>query len=138
MATILVLAPVAVAQPDLDCADFATQEEAQAVLDVDLSDPNNLDDDGDGAACETLSSGLTEEGETTGTLEYQLVPFNVLDQYADSGVPRETTSGTTPETGEEAGEKTELPESGGLVLLIPAAGTLLLSVGFLGMRVLRR
>jgi len=42
---------------DLDCSDFASQEEAQTVLDQDKSDPNHLDADGDGIACESLSSG---------------------------------------------------------------------------------
>lgn len=39
---------------DLDCSDFSTQAEAQAVLDADLSDPNNLDSDDDQEACESL------------------------------------------------------------------------------------
>ena len=39
---------------DLDCKDFATQEEAQAVLNEDSSDPNGLDADNDGVACEAL------------------------------------------------------------------------------------
>jgi hypothetical protein len=39
---------------DLDCADFATQEEAQEVLKQDPSDPNYLDGDDDGVACEDL------------------------------------------------------------------------------------
>lgn len=43
---------------DLDCSDFATQEEAQAVLNADPSDPNRLDAEGDGIACETLPSGV--------------------------------------------------------------------------------
>ena len=42
---------------DLDCADFATQREAQAVLERDLSDPNGLDADNDGIACEELDGG---------------------------------------------------------------------------------
>jgi hypothetical protein len=42
---------------DLDCKDFSTQEEAQAVLDADSSDPNRLDADNDGVACEALPSG---------------------------------------------------------------------------------
>lgn len=41
---------------DLDCEDFATQEEAQAVLDDDASDPNNLDPNLDGIACALLPS----------------------------------------------------------------------------------
>ena len=39
---------------NLDCASFATQEEAQKVLKQDPSDPNYLDGDGDGVACEDL------------------------------------------------------------------------------------
>jgi micrococcal nuclease len=39
---------------NLDCASFATQEEAQRVLKQDPSDPNYLDGDGDGVACEDL------------------------------------------------------------------------------------
>jgi hypothetical protein len=38
---------------DLDCADFATQQEAQAELERDPSDPHGLDADGDGVACES-------------------------------------------------------------------------------------
>jgi hypothetical protein len=51
-----VLAPVTPAQEgkDLDCADFQFQEDAQAVYDQDPSDPNGLDGDGDGIACEDL------------------------------------------------------------------------------------
>ena len=40
---------------DLDCGDFATQQEAQAELERDPADPNNLDADDDGVACEELS-----------------------------------------------------------------------------------
>jgi Ca2+-binding RTX toxin-like protein len=39
---------------DLDCDDFATQREAQAVLNRDPSDPHGLDGDNDGIACEHL------------------------------------------------------------------------------------
>src|SRR5688572_18090687 len=41
---------------DLDCEDFETQEEAQAVLDEDPADPNNLDPNADGIACALLPS----------------------------------------------------------------------------------
>jgi hypothetical protein len=37
---------------DLNCEDFASQAEAQAVYDANPSDPNNLDADDDGQACE--------------------------------------------------------------------------------------
>lgn len=38
---------------DLSCSDFASQAEAQAVFDADPNDPNGLDLDLDGVACET-------------------------------------------------------------------------------------
>jgi hypothetical protein len=41
---------------DLDCSDFSTQEEAQQEYDSDDSDPNYLDGDDDGVACESLPS----------------------------------------------------------------------------------
>src|SRR5215207_794427 len=41
---------------DLDCEDFETQEEAQAALDQDPADPNNLDPNQDGIACALLPS----------------------------------------------------------------------------------
>lgn len=44
---------------DLDCSDFATQTEAQAVLDADPSDPYGLDGEGDGVPCESLPSGAS-------------------------------------------------------------------------------
>jgi hypothetical protein len=36
-----------------NCGDFASQADAQAVLRADPSDPNRLDADRDGVACET-------------------------------------------------------------------------------------
>ncbi|MBF2079765.1 MAG: thermonuclease family protein [Synechococcales cyanobacterium T60_A2020_003] len=41
-------------QSDCDCADFATQAEAQAVLNAFPGDPHRLDGDRDGIACESL------------------------------------------------------------------------------------
>ena len=54
-AATLPLAGVAVAVPDRDCSDFATQEEAQAALLP--GDPERLDDNDDGVACESLPHG---------------------------------------------------------------------------------
>ena len=45
-------AVVAHAQTDLDCRDFTFQEDAQAVLNRNPSDPFRLDADHDGIACE--------------------------------------------------------------------------------------
>lgn len=55
---------------DLDCADFATLREAQAVLDADPSDPNGLDGEGDGIPCEDLPSanGSSADGPSADTV----------------------------------------------------------------------
>ena len=52
-------APLA-AQGDLNCTPehFSSQREAQLVLQADPSDPNNLDGDGNGVACEDLFGGI--------------------------------------------------------------------------------
>jgi Excalibur calcium-binding domain len=64
------LAGVAAAQ-DRDCSDFQTQAEAQAVYNQDLRDPNGLDGDGDGKACEALPGGPlgSAEGYPSGAVE---------------------------------------------------------------------
>ena len=54
------LAGVAAAQ-DLDCANFQTQAEAQAVYNQNPSDPHNLDGDDDGKACEGQPLGSAEQ-----------------------------------------------------------------------------
>ncbi len=72
---------------DLDCSDFDTQEEAQAVLDEDPSDPHRLDEDGDGEACESWS-------ETTQYEEPQGVPD------LDAPEPTPETSPASPAEGD--------------------------------------
>lgn len=56
VAVLVVMAPAAMAQDELNCDDFNSQEEAQAELDADPSDPHGLDADNDGIACEELST----------------------------------------------------------------------------------
>jgi hypothetical protein len=50
---LILVAPAAMAQADTDCSDYASQAAAQAALRADPSDPNGLDGDGDGIACES-------------------------------------------------------------------------------------
>jgi hypothetical protein len=52
---------------DYDCADFATQAEAQEYLEP--GDPHNLDGDDDGIACEDLPSGGSGLGGGGGSVE---------------------------------------------------------------------
>jgi hypothetical protein len=47
---------------EYNCSDFSTQEEAQSEYDSDYSDPNYLDGDDDGVACESLPSESYESG----------------------------------------------------------------------------
>ena len=49
------------ASADRDCPDFATQAEAQAAFDAVPGDPERLDQDGDGIACEDLTPGGAED-----------------------------------------------------------------------------
>ena len=50
----------AVAQADqYDCSSFGSQQSAQVELDSDPSDPNNLDSDGNGRACDDYPYGGT-------------------------------------------------------------------------------
>ena len=44
--------PAAAQADQYDCASFGSQEAAQAELERDPSDPNNLDSDGNGVACD--------------------------------------------------------------------------------------
>ena len=62
---VMTLAPTALAQQRgaedvFDCADFATQTGAQALLGKE--DPSGLDEDGDGEPCETEPGGEAEDG----------------------------------------------------------------------------
>ncbi len=51
-------APAALGQAgDQDCADFSSQAAAQAHLRADPSDPDGLDADDDGVACENFNYG---------------------------------------------------------------------------------
>ncbi|MGW0228409.1 excalibur calcium-binding domain-containing protein [Actinopolymorpha singaporensis] len=65
------LVGIATADDDkYNCDDFRYQEDAQAVYNQDRSDPNDLDRDNDGIACETLphrpkgSSGGSDSGKS--------------------------------------------------------------------------
>lgn len=92
---LLALSGTAHAQ-DLNCReDFEYQEDAQAVLDRDRSDPNNLDSNGDGVACETLprrgSSGTT----TTTTTEAAAWAISDPTTTAATSSSTSTTASTT-------------------------------------------
>jgi hypothetical protein len=53
-ATVLLLATTPALAEDKDCVDFATHAQAQAYFEAHPGDPDYLDGDGDGIACELL------------------------------------------------------------------------------------
>ncbi|MCW2579637.1 MAG: uncharacterized protein JWR82_1238 [Blastococcus sp.] len=79
---------------DLNCSDFATQAEAQAVLTANPSDPNNLDQDDDGVACEGLAGGAAEDGTVTGTAQVAAQPAGSI--AAGDGTSSTDDAGTLP------------------------------------------
>ena len=115
---VLAEAPVGAQEDVGNCGAYATQEEAQAVLDADPSDPEGLDPDGNGVACEGLPSAAAGEvtadeaasdggdaaGEMAGT------GTSGADTTADgAAAPAEVAA----DGGDTAGGTTEAASSGG-------------------------
>jgi hypothetical protein len=90
----LLLASVAMAQDRYNCGDFDSQKDAQRVLNRDPSDPNNLDADNDGMACDAYDYG--DDG-GSGPVGDQYSP-NTPVNNPDAVVPN-TTARTIPNTG---------------------------------------
>jgi hypothetical protein len=77
---------------DLNCNNFATQQEAQAVYNADPSDPNGLDRDGDGVACESLASGgPAEDGTVTGASQVSTEPAGGIAAGDGSSSPSDAS-----------------------------------------------
>jgi hypothetical protein len=92
----------------LNCADFPSQAAAQREYERDRSDPNNLDADNDGQACEDFDYSSSGTG-GSGAADHQ---------YGNDDVIK----GTIPDR--------RLANTGGSPLILPA-GALLLSAGLL-------
>lgn len=162
--TVLTFAPMALAQQgadeDLNCEDFSSREEVQATLDADSSDPNGLDADGNGIACDEVFS-IQDQAAPPGSEVAPVTPPegadspvfqptepDVADQTASQG-QYQTPSGAevapvTPPPGADSPvfQPTEpdvavLPDTGGPVLLLPL-GVLLVGSGALGFVALSR
>lgn len=92
--------PPVVSVYDLDCSDFADTADAQAVLIADPSDPNNLDGDNDGRACEWGVGGPRDyrrypvggiaagDGTDSGPTIGQVIALSFLGIGAGAGVVR--------------------------------------------------
>ena len=143
MLGVTIYIPAAFAQDDLNCEDFATQEEAQATFDADPSDPNGLDADNDMLACEdSLPSG---EGPGVSPIpEGPLRCEGIIDpvefqECVDQGGPvvedqyQEPESPIVVEPEEPVVSETasELPNTGGASLMTLGAGVLLVAGGLM-------
>ena len=117
-------APSAAAQDALDCADFASQAEAQAAYRADPTDPADNDADGDGLACE-----LVEYADPA----TDLTPVTP----AAGGATTTTTTAALPTSGSGtalAGQVAGLPGAPVALALLAAAAV----SGALALRGLRR
>ena len=99
--TTLPLAGVAQAQPDRDCPDFATQQEAQAAFDSRPGDPERLDGDDDGYACESRF------GEPSGSAPSGSAPSGSGRDSGSRGGPAADSGDATGSTGRS--QVTDLP-----------------------------
>lgn len=129
-ATSTTTAKPAVRVADMDCADFPTQAASQAVLSADRSDPNRLDADGDGIACETR---FGEQNATAKPTSEKPKPESSTHK------PKATTSSGNqvkirPAGGVDTGDGSMVPASGGsagvfggLLLIGVAGGAVLMS-----------
>jgi hypothetical protein len=129
----LVLLATKAGAQDRDCADFEFQEDAQAVLNQDPSDPNNLDDDNDGIACENLPR---RGGTTNGTVEItNNIPETIID--TEENIVEEITQPTKKRPPNIVNIPNKpLPPSGGppvygviAVFLLTGTGLLALALG---------
>ena len=115
---------------DLDCGDFANQEEAQAVLERDPGDPNGLDADNDGIACEELAGGGGGGGDPIGPRPEDTT--SAEDQYTPKAPPGDVSNprDVIPGTGAR-----EVPSTGGprivVGVLVLLGATLIVGRGVL-------
>jgi hypothetical protein len=93
MMTLALFVRPAYAQDDQNCANFESQAAAQEHLRADTSDPDNLDADNDGIACEDNPG------------PYDRVP--VTTRPRATATPETSMPGATP--GTDTGNKGEMP-----------------------------
>ncbi len=140
---------------DLDCSDFDSQEEAQNELEDNPGDPNNLDADNDGTACENLSSGSANGNDEA---DDPATPGTQEDQDGDNGDGSPSSQSTARAGGAFAQSSSEettnrgrrdrvirgtipkkpLPPTGGVPVYVAVTGSLLAGMSLLGLGLLIR
>ncbi|MFD8224978.1 excalibur calcium-binding protein [Streptomyces massasporeus] len=106
IAAIVPLADPAHARQDLDCRDFAFQEDAQAVFDADPSDPHRLDEDqgrDDGVACEALAHRGIIDPTTSPTMSPSASASPSVSPSAGPTAPATVTPTAVPTQGVRGG-----------------------------------
>ncbi len=93
---------------NLDCEDFEFQEDAQAELDADPDDPNNLDPNEDGIACGLLPSAATLDAEASSDVEFaQTAEDDRAQRQADREARRAARQAEADAAGDEDTAATE-------------------------------
>ena len=122
----LLFAPTVLAQ-DVDCPQL-TYAEAQAILAEDPSDPNGLDDDNDGEACDSNAGDGSTASPIASTTGGPLTPLP-----SDGGSPSPSASATATPT------VSVLPETGGPAAAISIVSlALLVGTGIMAFGIMRR
>jgi MYXO-CTERM domain-containing protein len=122
----LPLAGAAHAQPDRDCADFASQAEAQEALDGTVGDPERLDANDDGVACESYFRDAAAT--TTRTTEPAPTSASAEEDQDDQDDPGQVR--VLPRGGVDTGDgSTDPDQPASATALVALAGLGLLGVG---------
>lgn len=153
----MLVASPALAQDTLNCDDFATEAEAQAEFDSDTSDPNGLDADDDGEACE--DSGLAPGSSSASSMSETASPTasptasssaSSMSESASSSASMSTSASASMSASSSASASmsasssasasasvASLPDSGGVSAAL-LLGVLLIAGGLVSLGILRR
>ncbi|QKY70226.1 excalibur calcium-binding domain-containing protein [Lentibacillus sp. CBA3610] len=129
----------AFANDSLNCDDFDTQSEAQAHFDEQDGDPDDLDRDGDGIACESLPQGdATSSNDDASENADKTEEASEDVSTAESASSEEGTSSddvaTTDESTSTDEEGGELPDTSTALPLGILGGLGAMALGALGLR----
>jgi hypothetical protein len=120
--------PMAIAQGNKNCSDFTYQEEAQAVYNADPTDPNGLDADKDGIACESLPHRPASTPTATRTTTATPKPApTTTKKPTGSQVKVKPAGGVATGGGDTPSDSGVFIALGGVVLVGAAAGTVLVA-----------
>jgi hypothetical protein len=88
--------PAAAQANRYDCASFGSQESAQAELERDPSDPNGLDPDGNGRACDSYNYNTSTTNSTTTTTQNNPLPSTASPSATSPSSPKPSSPSPSP------------------------------------------